>query len=239
MSKILVVDDEPDLETLILQKFRHYIRQRTWHFTFVTDGLQALSVLQTDQEFDLVLTDINMPGLDGLALIERLPELNPALKAVIITAYGDIGNIRAAMHRGAYDFLTKPIDLFDLEHTITRALHHVQQYVRQINRLTDAAAAIEEGHFDPNLLAEVCQCPGALGRLGRVFHAMILEVYHREQQLRQQVQDLQIEIDHSKRARQVAEVTDSDYFRRLQQMAHMLRERSARPRFAGDEEKKD
>ena len=164
-AKILVVDDEPDLELLMRQKFRQQIRQQEWQFTFARSGTEALAILQADQEFDVVLTDINMPGMDGLTLLGKLPEINPILRAVIITAYGDIGDIRTAMHRGAYDFLTKPLDLQDLEFTITRALQHVQQHVRHVARLTAAAAAIEEGGF------ESASLPGSLpesGRLGTV-----------------------------------------------------------------------
>lgn len=229
-AKILLVDDEPDLELLMRQKFRQQIRYQKWHFTFAHSGTEALAILQADQEFDLVLTDINMPGMDGLTLLGKLPEINPILRAVIITAYGDIGNIRIAMHRGAYDFLTKPLDLQDLELTITRALQHVQQHVRHVARLTDAAAAIEEGGFEPASLQEVCQSPGALGRLARVFQRMAQEVHSREQRLRQQVQELRIEIDQVRKARQVAEVTDNEYFRHLQQQAQTLRARLAAQR---------
>jgi YesN/AraC family two-component response regulator len=148
----------------------------------------------------------------------------------MITAYGDMDNIRTAMHQGAYDFLTKPIDLQDLEITITRALHHVQQYLRHVARLTEAAAAIEGGVFDPVSLQEVCQSAGELGRLARVFQRMAQEVHAREQRLQQQVQELRIEIDQSRKARQVAEVTESDYFRRLQQEAQRLRAQAAAQR---------
>src|SRR2546421_52325 len=107
-AKILVVDDEPDLELVIRQKFRRQIRARELHFAFAPNGVEALTMLRADPEIDLVLTDINMPNMDGLTLLEKLPTLNPVLKAVIITAYGDMRNIRTAMQRGAYDFLTKP-----------------------------------------------------------------------------------------------------------------------------------
>ena len=113
-AKILVVDDEPDLELVIRQRFRRQIRDQVLQFTFARHGLEALALLQADAEIDLVLTDINMPEMDGLTLLEKLPALNPVLKAIIITAYGDMRNIRTAMQRGAYDFLTKPLDLQDL-----------------------------------------------------------------------------------------------------------------------------
>jgi len=225
-AKILVVDDEPDLELLIRQRFRHHIRQQEWHFAFAHNGIEALEMLRADPGFDLVLTDINMPEMDGLTLLGELPALNSVLKAVVVTAYGDMGNIRTAMHRGAYDFLTKPIDFADLEVTITRTLEHVQQYLRQVARLTSAAAAVEAGGFDPTSLDDVAQSGGELGRLARVFQSMVREVQARVQRLQQQVQELRIEIDHSRKERQVAEVTETDYFRRLQQEAQMLRART-------------
>jgi DNA-binding NtrC family response regulator len=105
-AKILVVDDEPDLELLIRQRFRRHIRDQEWHFVFAHNGVEALALLRSDLEIDLVLTDINMPEMDGLTLLEHLPTLNPVLRAIMITAYGDMRNIRMAMQRGAYDFLT-------------------------------------------------------------------------------------------------------------------------------------
>jgi YesN/AraC family two-component response regulator len=226
-AKILVVDDEPDLELLIRQKFRRQIRDKEFEFVFARNGVEALNTLQTDQAIDLVLTDINMPEMDGLTLLAKLDDLNPILRTVIISAYGDMANIRGAMNRGAYDFLTKPIDFQDLEITIHRTLHHVQQYLQQVARLTDAAVAVEAGEFKPECLEAVVKQGGELGRLAQVFQQMAREVYAREQRLKQEVQELRIKIDHGRKARLVAEVTESDYFRRLQQQAHTLRSRTA------------
>lgn len=122
-AKILVVDDEPDLEHLIRQKFRQQIRDRKFEFSFAQNGVEALQRLQTEVGIDLVLTDINMPEMDGLTLLTKMNELeNPLLRAVIVSAYGDMENIRTAMNRGAYDFVLKPIDLGDLEITINKSL---------------------------------------------------------------------------------------------------------------------
>ncbi|NES19418.1 MAG: response regulator, partial [Symploca sp. SIO3E6] len=126
-DKILVVDDEPDLEILIRQKFRKQIRQKQLQFTFVRNGLEALEVLQAQPDIDIVLSDIYMPKMDGLTLLTKLKELHPLIQSVIISAYDDLGNIRAAMNRGAFDFLTKPINLHDLEITTSKTLDHVQQ----------------------------------------------------------------------------------------------------------------
>ena len=221
------------IELVIRQKFRRQIRDRELHFAFAPNGAEALTLLQADPEIDLVLTDINMPDMDGLTLLEKLPALNPVLKAVIITAYGDMRNIRTAMQRGAYDFLTKPLDLQDLEITVSRALQHVQHYLRYVARLIEAAAAVENGAFDPTSLEDIVHSDGELARLARIFQDMVREVRAREQRLQQQVQALCIEIDQARKARQVEEVTESDYFRRLQQEAQALRARATAQRAAG------
>ncbi|NEP11432.1 MAG: response regulator [Symploca sp. SIO2C1] len=126
-EKILVVDDEPDLEILIRQKFRKQIRQKQLEFTFAHNGVEALEVLQAQPDIDIVLTDIYMPKMDGLTLLTNLKKLHPLIQAVIISAYGDLENIRAAMNRGAFDFLTKPINFQDLEITTSKTLEYVQQ----------------------------------------------------------------------------------------------------------------
>jgi PAS domain S-box-containing protein len=126
-DKILVVDDEPDLEPLIRQKFRKKIRQNELMFIFARNGAEAIEKLQAQSDIDMVLTDLNMPGMDGLTLLTKLAEQYPTIKAVILSAYGDMENIRKAMNLGAFDFLTKPLNFQDLEITINKTLQHVQQ----------------------------------------------------------------------------------------------------------------
>ena len=126
-AKLLVVDDEPDLELLIRQKFRRQIRADELRFVFARNGIEALQKLQDETDIDLVLTDINMPEMDGLTLLVKLNELHRLLKAVIVSAYGDMENIRTAMNRGAADFVTKPIDFQDLEITINKTLKQLQE----------------------------------------------------------------------------------------------------------------
>jgi len=126
-AKILVVDDEPDFKLLLCQRFRKKIRQKQLQFIFAHNGLEALEKLQAQPDIDVVLTDIYMPEMDGLTLLTKLTELYPTIKAVIISAYSDLENIRTAMNRGAFDFLTKPIDFQDLEITTNKTLQHVQQ----------------------------------------------------------------------------------------------------------------
>jgi diguanylate cyclase (GGDEF)-like protein len=146
-AKILVIDDEPLLEYVILQLFRHQISTQELEFEFAINGLQALEKLQIGGSFDLVLTDINMPEMDGLTLLENLPTIDPTLKAVVISAYGDMPNIRTAMNRGAFDFLTKPIDFDDLKITINKALESVRITREKEQQLATANAQIHYQAF--------------------------------------------------------------------------------------------
>ncbi len=130
MAKILVVDDEPDLEILIRQRFRKKIREGEYDFVFAGNGRHALEQLEQHPDVEIVLSDINMPEMDGLTLLSKLNDQHVLLKAVIVSAYGDMENIRTAMNRGAFDFVTKPVDFHDLELTIEKTLSHVNQ-IRQ------------------------------------------------------------------------------------------------------------
>ena len=137
--KILVVDDEPDLEPLILQRMRRDIRRRQYTFVFARNGLEALEKLGADETIDLVLSDINMPQMDGLTLLSQIPSVSTDVRSVIISAYGDMKNIRTAMNRGAFDFVTKPIDFEDLRVTIERTLSHLLEWREALesrNKLT-------------------------------------------------------------------------------------------------------
>jgi phosphoserine phosphatase RsbU/P len=120
--RILVVDDEPDLEVLITQKFRKRIRERDLDFVFAGNGQEALAKLASNGGMDVVLTDINMPVMDGLTLLSNLRLHHPMLRSVIVSAYGDMSNIRMALNRGAFDFVTKPIDFRDLEITLDKTI---------------------------------------------------------------------------------------------------------------------
>ena len=126
--KILVVDDEPDLEPLILQRMRRNIRSGRYAFVFAHNGVEALEVLQRDTDIDMVVSDINMPQMDGLTLLEQIPKVDPNIRSVIVSAYGDMRNIRTAMNRGAFDFVTKPLDFEDLQITIERTLAHMAEW---------------------------------------------------------------------------------------------------------------
>jgi len=127
MAKILVADDEMDLEMLIKQKFRQKIREQKYEFIFAVNGNDALEKIQQHPDVDIVLSDINMPEMDGLTLLSRLGESSPLIKSVIVSAYGDMENIRTAMNRGAFDFITKPVNFEDLSLTMEKTIKHVAQ----------------------------------------------------------------------------------------------------------------
>jgi class 3 adenylate cyclase len=139
-TNILVVDDEADLELLIKQKFRRKIREGTYEFRFAHDGQQALDQLKENPDVDIVLSDINMPVMDGLTLLTKLQEVNPVIKTVMVSAYADMTNIRSAMNRGAFDFVCKPVDFRDLEVTLEKTISHVRQ-------LQETLRAIQENNI--------------------------------------------------------------------------------------------
>jgi adenylate cyclase len=151
-AQILVVDDESDLEALIQQRFRRQIRDGAISFLFARDGLEALAVLETNP-IDMVVADINMPRMDGLSLLLKLQENKEQLSTIIVSAYGDMANIRLAMNRGAFDFLTKPIDFLDLETTIAKTIRHIEILREARRRQVEAerAHALLSRYFSPNL----------------------------------------------------------------------------------------
>jgi class 3 adenylate cyclase/FixJ family two-component response regulator len=151
MTKILVADDEKDLETLIRQKFRQKIREHKYEFVFAENGRDALEKMALNPDIDIVLSDINMPEMDGLTLLTKLNEGNPLTKTVMVSAYGDMENIRTAMNRGAFDFVTKPINFEDLELTVEKTISHV-------TLIKDRLKAIKENNIlkmyvDENVLS--------------------------------------------------------------------------------------
>lgn len=156
-STILVVDDEPDLETLVLQKFRKQVGDGGIRFLFARDGVEALHSIKSNPDVDIVMSDINMPRMDGLELLQKLQEMDDKKSTIIISAYGDMINIRAAMNRGAFDFLTKPIDFADLENTIGKTLRHVEGIRRARRQQAEAerAYAALSRFFSPQLVSRL------------------------------------------------------------------------------------
>lgn len=148
--KILSVDDEVDLELLLTQYFRRKIRKGEYEFLFAHNGLEALKMLQKTPDIDIILSDINMPEMDGLTMLSKINEIrNPALKCIMVSAYGDMGNIRTAMNNGAFDFATKPIDLEDLEKSIENAIaqiNYIKQTQKEHNQLVDIQNDLELAH---------------------------------------------------------------------------------------------
>lgn len=169
---ILVVDDEPDVEILIKQRFRHAIRSGEFRFLFAGNGAEALATLARQPDVAVVLADINMPLLDGLALLGHMPEVAPGARTVIVSAYGDMANIRTAMNRGAYDFLVKPVDMGELEATVRRALALPRdagggtRLAAVLDACPIGAAVADDGgvlrHVNPRAAAALGAEPGAL-----------------------------------------------------------------------------
>ena len=138
VKSILVVDDEIEIQRLFKQRFRKRIQAKELDFVFASNGVEAIEILKGSNSISMVLTDIRMPEMDGLSLISRLSELDQNLKAVVVSAYGDMQNIRMAMNYGAFDFVTKPIDFEDLEITINRTLASVANLQEQQQKLEEA-----------------------------------------------------------------------------------------------------
>jgi adenylate cyclase len=163
-ATILFVDDEPDLEALVLQKFRRQIRNGTVSFMFAHDGLEALQSLEQHPHVDMVVSDINMPRMDGLSLLQKLQEAEDKKSTIIVSAYGDMSNIRTAMNRGAFDFVTKPIDFQDLQTTINKTIRHIEllRDARQRQAVAERAYASLSRYFSPNLAQELASDTDAI-----------------------------------------------------------------------------
>jgi adenylate cyclase len=167
--KILAVDDEPDFEVLITQSFRRQIRTREFAFRFAHHGEEALQVLAEEPDIGLMLLDINMPVMDGLTLLAELRERQSEVRAIIVSAYGDMTNLRTAMNRGAFDFVTKPVDLSDLEITIRKTLADTEK-LREMDRLRVAAERARNNlsrYFSPNVVDMLAAQDEPLGAVRR------------------------------------------------------------------------
>jgi DNA-binding response OmpR family regulator len=200
------------------------------------DGYQALAMI-AEAELDLVLLDIMMPGLDGHQVLERLKAdaRTRDIPVIVISALDDLSSVVRSIEAGAADYLTKPFDPVLLRARIGACLEQKRlrdqevAYLQSVSRVTAAAAAVETGTFDPDSLSDVADRGDELGGLARVFQRMAREVRGREQRLKQEVRELRITIDQSRKARQVAEITETDYFQRLRQRAGELRTRGRTP----------
>jgi class 3 adenylate cyclase len=161
-ATILFVDDEPDLEALILQKFRKRIREGAMEALFAHDGIEALQSLEQHPHVDIVVSDIRMPRMDGLSLLQKLQETDEKKSTIIVSAFGDMSNIRTAMNRGAFDFLTKPIDFSDLEATIDKTLRHIEMLREARRRQAEAerAHASLSRYFSPQIASRLASADG-------------------------------------------------------------------------------
>lgn len=226
LGRILVVDDYA-LNRLLLKRT---LEQQGHTVALAENGRQALAMLDAGR-FDLVLLDILMPEMDGYEVLARLKR-DPArrdLPVIVISALEEMESVIRCIGMGAEDYLPKPFDPLLLRARIGASLEKKRlrdqevEYLQQVAHVTAAAAAVEAGQFTLTSLDEVAARPDALGQLGRVFQRMAREVDAREQSLKQQVQELRIQIDEAKKVREVAEITESDYFRDLQERARHLR----------------
>ena len=197
------------------------------------NGRQALEMLGA-QSFDVVLLDLLMPEMDGYQVLERIKANSTwrNIPVIVVSSLDEMESILRCIEMGATDYLPKPFDAALLHARInaslaSKRLHDMElEYIEQVGHVTRAAAAVEAGAFELDSLNSVAQRDDSLGQLARVFQNMARQVYAREQSLRQQVQELRVEIDEVKKARQVAEITETEYFRDLRTKAQRLRQRS-------------
>jgi two-component system, cell cycle response regulator len=228
-GRILVVDDSP-VNRMVLTK----ALSTDGHTPLTAEhGLQALELLRSADEpsVDVVLLDLEMPELDGYETLSRIKADDRLrhLPVIVISSVDELDSVVRCIEIGATDYLPKPFNAALLRARLNaslaeKRLHDLQlEYLEQVSRVVDAAAAVEADHFEPENLDGVAERDDALGQLARVFQRMAREVVERERRLKAQVQQLRIEIDEARAARQVAEITDTDYFRDLQEKARRLR----------------
>lgn len=153
MTKVLIVDDEPDVEVLMKQRFRRQLREKKFEFFFAHNGIEALAELDKDSEIRLVISDINMPEMDGLTLLKNINDKHPMVIPIIVSAYGDMNNIRAAMNLGAFDFVTKPINFDDLNVTVDKTLSHIQNLLSAHSNKTKLEGIL----YELNVASEIQQ----------------------------------------------------------------------------------
>jgi len=227
-SSLLVVDDN-SMNRIMLSR---YITKLGYQATLAENGRQALDKLQ-GEPFDLVLLDVQMPEMDGYQVLEHL-KADPRLRdipVIMISAVEELESVVRCIELGAQDYLPKPFNPVLLRARLGASLERKWlrdqevDYLQQVGRVTAAAAAIRANTFESESLDEVARRSDELGQLALVFQEMARQVYAREQQLQRQVQQLRIEIDHAKKAREVAEITESDYFQQLLGKADELRNR--------------
>jgi len=227
-ASLLIVDDN-SMNRIMLSR---YTMRLGYQSTLVENGRQALEKLQ-NESFDLVLLDVQMPEMDGYQVLEQM-KTHPYLReipVIMISAVDELESTVRCIELGAQDYLPKPFNPVLLRARLTACLERKRlrdqeiDYLRQVGQVTAAAAAIKNSTFQTESLDEVASRSDELGQLAQVFQEMALQVYAREQRLQQQVQQLRIEIDQARKAREVADITDSEYFQQLLGKADELRNR--------------
>ena len=227
-ASLLIVDDN-SMNRIMLSR---YTMRLGYQSTLVENGRQALEKLQ-NESFDLVLLDVQMPEMDGYQVLEQM-KTHPYLReipVIMISAVDELESTVRCIELGAQDYLPKPFSPVLLRARIAACLERKWlrdqeiDYLRQVGQVTAAAAAIKNNTFQTESLDEVASRSDELGQLAQVFQEMALQVYAREQRLQQQVQQLRIEIDQARKAREVADITDSEYFQQLLGKADELRNR--------------
>lgn len=225
-GRVLVVDDDP-INRLLLKRG---LEQEGLTVEVAPDGRDALERL-AGSPFDIVVLDILMPQIDGFEVLARM-KADPGLRripVVVISGLDEMDSVVRCIELGADDFLAKPFNPVLLRARIGAGLVRKRlddleaEYIEQVGIVVEAAAAVEDGTFDSAMLGEVAGRTDALGRLARVFTHMADQVEQRQQRLQREVGALRIEIDQARAARKVAEITESDYFRRLQSKVDELR----------------
>ena len=227
-GRLLVVDDNESNRDMLARRLKH----EGYSVCAAESGRQALEVVKT-QPVDLVLLDVMMPEMDGYEVLKHLKADSTwrDIPVIMISALDEIESVVRCIERGAEDYLPKPFDPVLLRARIGACLEKKYLrdqevlYLQNVAHVTDAAASVEAGQFEGEMLADVAKRPDELGQLARVFQRMAHEVAAREQQLKQQIQVLQIEIDQTKKTRQVSEITDTEYFQDLRKKAKALRHR--------------
>lgn len=225
-ARILVVDDHKTNRlkmSFAVKKLGHEVET-------ADDGQQAMDMLHA-KPFDLVLLDIMMPVMDGYQVLEQMKEDDSLrdIPVVVVSAKQEMESVVRGIELGAEDYLPKTFDPALLKVRVETGLEkkrfrdQEKSYLRQVDRLTEAAVAVENETFDPNSLDDVAAREDALGQLTRLFQRMAREFYVREQRLKQEVSELRIEINKAKQNKQVAEITGTDYFKSLKNRAHNLR----------------
>src|SRR5215467_13719595 len=226
-GRILVVDDNENNRDMLSRRLQH----EGYEVCIADSGHRALSLLGT-QAVDLILLDVMMPEMDGYEVLLKLKERWRDLPVIMISALDETESVVRCIERGAEDYLPKPFDPVLLRARIGACLEKKRlrdqevSYLKDVGHVTHAAAAVEAGQFAAEMLVDIVKRPDELGRLARVFERMAHEIAAREEQLKQQIQVLSIEIDQAKKARQVSEITETEYFQELRKKAKELRLKS-------------